>query len=161
MPCLLCLPSLMTPYFSFFALSRRPCLIAPRSAFEHFCFPDFELDIGVTSLLTDLHHLDPSFAPTPPFFLPCLLCSQPRYSSGTCYFLFSLGATFSFLFLVRVSMTLDLQTCGFFFSIFLFPRLRRSSLRSWSKSSIEVADILMTPHCLFNRFTKRHSIDLF
>ena len=38
---------------------------------------------GVTSLLADPHHLDPSFAPTRPFSLPCLLCSQPRYSSGT------------------------------------------------------------------------------
>ena len=82
-PCFLCLPGLMTPYFSFFALSRQSCLIAPCLAFKHFCFPDFELDVGVISLLTDLHHLDSYFASTPPFFLPCLLCSQPRYSSRT------------------------------------------------------------------------------
>ena len=73
----------MIPYFSFFALSCQPYLIAPCSAFKHFRFPDFELDIGVTSLLTDLDHLDPSFAPTPPFFLLYFLCSQPRYSLET------------------------------------------------------------------------------
>ena len=83
MPFFLCFPGLMTPYFSYFALSRRPCLIAPCSAFKPFCFPDFKLDVGVTSLLTDFHHFDPSFVPTPPFFLLCLLCSQPRCSSET------------------------------------------------------------------------------
>ena len=69
---------LMTTYFSCLALSRQLCLIAPCSAFKYFCFLDFELDVGVTSLLTDLHHFDLSFAPTSPFFLLCLLYSQPQ-----------------------------------------------------------------------------------
>ena len=77
------LPGLMTPYFFFFALSRRLCLIALCSTFKHFHFPNFELNIGVTSLLTDLHYYNPSFAPTLPFFLLCLLCSQLWYSSET------------------------------------------------------------------------------
>lgn len=69
----------MTFYSFFFASSRQPCLIALCLAFKHFRFPDFEQDIGVTSLLTDLHHLNLSFASIPPFFLLCFLCSQPRY----------------------------------------------------------------------------------
>lgn len=73
-------------YDSLFLLFRSilpTVLIAPCLAFKHFCFPDFELDVGVNSLLTDLYYLDPSFAPTPPFFLLCLLSSQPRCYSET------------------------------------------------------------------------------
>ena len=36
-----CFPGLFTPYFSFFALLRRPCFFAPYSAFRHFYLPDF------------------------------------------------------------------------------------------------------------------------
>ena len=38
--CLPCFSGLLTLYFSFFAPSRRPCPIAPYSAFKNFCFPD-------------------------------------------------------------------------------------------------------------------------
>ena len=44
-PCYLCLPGLETPSFSFFARSRQLCLVAPCSAFKHFCFPNFKLII--------------------------------------------------------------------------------------------------------------------
>lgn len=73
----------MTLYFSFLALSCQPCLIAPCSAFKNFYFPDFELDIGVISLLTNLHHFNPFFTSTPLFFLLYLLCSQPQSFSKT------------------------------------------------------------------------------
>lgn len=65
------------------ALSRRPYLCAPHLAFGHFYFPIIEQPAGAKSLLTGLPHPDPFFVSNPPPFLPCLLCSPPRYSSRT------------------------------------------------------------------------------
>lgn len=66
------LPGILAPgFFSFFSpLSRRPRLFAP--AFRYFCLPDFELYAGTTSLLTGLHHPDPSIAPARAFSAPHL-----------------------------------------------------------------------------------------
>ena len=78
--CLLCLPGLMTLYFSFFALSRWPYPIAPYLACKHFYFPDSKLYIKVTNLPLSLFHPDPFSFSTLLLFLPHLLCFLPRYS---------------------------------------------------------------------------------
>lgn len=106
----------MTLYFSFFALSRQPCFIALCLAFKHFRFLDFELDIGVNSLLTNLHYLDLFFAPIPPFFLLCLFCSQPLYFSETrvvtLLYMYLLATLITIFFLVALA-TKPLLYLGF------------------------------------------------
>ena len=68
----------LTPlYVSFFALSRRSCLIAPCLAFNHFCSPDSKLYDEIIHLITGFLPLDLSAAPTPSLFLPRLLCFLP------------------------------------------------------------------------------------
>ncbi len=63
------LPSMLSrssdPLCLLFALSRRPCPIAPCSAFKRFCFPDFLKQYqGVTNPLIGPPHPDPFSAPT-------------------------------------------------------------------------------------------------
>lgn len=79
----LCISGFMIPYFSYFALSYQPYLIAWCLAFKYFYYPDFKLDLEVTSLLTNFHHFDPFFVLISPFFLLCFFYSQPYYFAET------------------------------------------------------------------------------
>lgn len=82
-PALYVFPVLIeTPYFFFFALSRRPCLIAPCSGFDHFCIPNLnQYDVATKFPNWASPILIPSLPANPSLCLLRLLYFTPRYSS--------------------------------------------------------------------------------